>query len=119
MTRKTPIDGERKNLVRPRDDFPQLLRKEEDAEAIALAKASLVRLLPQLRASDAYLLNDKQRTRLRRALSGTDKPLTLARPSWWRKVFPWRFMISRLDSKGVDIGGSGKTEKGSRLFRLN
>jgi hypothetical protein len=49
-----------------------------DVEVLRTVTAGLVRLLPQLRASDAHLLNDKQRTHLRRALSGTDKPLTIA-----------------------------------------
>jgi hypothetical protein len=49
-----------------------------DVEVLKTVTAGLVRLLPQLRASDAHLLNDKQRTHLRRALLGKDKPLTLA-----------------------------------------
>ena len=49
-----------------------------DWEARKVAKASLIRILPQLRSSDAHMLNGTQRKQLGGALSGRDKPLILA-----------------------------------------
>jgi hypothetical protein len=50
----------------------------EDAGIRAIAESALTPLLPQLKATDAYLIDDHQRTSLRKALSSDNEGLILA-----------------------------------------
>ncbi len=74
---KLLVNSEDKNAIAPLIEALAIGGRQDVAVRQTVA-SGLVHLLLQLRASDAHLLNDKQRTHLRGALSVPDKALTCA-----------------------------------------
>jgi hypothetical protein len=60
--------------------------KVRDEHVVRIVTESLIRLLPQLQVSDAFLLNQRQRNCLEVALQGKNEALTLAILKAWEQV---------------------------------
>jgi hypothetical protein len=76
-----------------------------DSKARSLAREALIRLLPQLQASDGALLSDQQRANLHRALRGKDSTLTLAILKGFERVGDARDLASveEIDSPDPEV----------------